>query len=171
MASPELEVQVKSLLAILNEEIGHLRTALLRLDRLRSLLIRRDDAGLENLLTDLTSEAEAYAANERARESLRRQIANQLRCDSKKVTLTVLAQSVPEGQKNDVVACQTKLKSLIGQFKREHLLTSLLIADCARFNRALINAFLGQSGRGNTCYDAAGAVARPSGAALMNLHF
>ncbi len=171
MASPDLEVKVKALVATLNEHIGYLQGALQRLDRLRGLLVKRDDAGLEKLLADLTSEAEAYSVSERERESLRKEIADRLQCDSKKVTLTLLTQSVPLAQQNDVIECQTKLKSLIGQFKREYTLTSLLIADCTRFNRTLINAFLGQNGRGNTCYGAAGTMAHPADAALMSLHF
>jgi hypothetical protein len=171
MVSPGLEAKVKALVAILNDDIGHLQAALQRLDRLRGLLIKRDDAGLEKLLTDLASEAETYSVGERERQSLREDIAGQLHCEAKKVTLTLLAQSVPLSQQDDVIACQTRLQSLIGQFKREYMLTSLLIADCARFNRALINVFLGQNGRGNTCYGVAGTVARPADAALMSLHF
>ena len=53
MVSPGLEVKVKAFLAILNDDIEHLQSALQRLDRLRGLLIKKDDAGLEKLLTDL----------------------------------------------------------------------------------------------------------------------
>jgi hypothetical protein len=171
MASLGLEEKVEALLAVLNDDMGHLQAALQQLDRLRSLLIKRDDTGLEKLLTDLASEAETHSANERERQDLRQQIADQLHCDSKKVTLTFLAQSIPSPQQDNVIECQRKLKSLIGQLKHEYLSTNLLIADCARFNRALIQVFLGQSGRANVCYGAAGTVARPTDAALMSLHF
>ena len=102
---------------------------------------------------------------------LREEIAEHLRCDAKKVTLTLLAQSVPLSQQGDVVECQTRLRSLIGQFKREYMLTSLLIADCARFNRSLMRACFGLTGRGNVTYSPSGAAQPQSGTALMNLQF
>ncbi len=171
MASPGVDTRIQTLLTVLHDDIEHLQTALRHLDQLRSLLVKRDDTGLQKLLTDLSSEAEVHSAREQERQNLRREIACELRCDWKQVTLSRLAQSVSEPRRAEILDCQKQLQSLTAQLKREHLQTNLLIADCARFNRALIHAFLGQGDRGNACYGATGAVARPANAALMNLHF
>jgi hypothetical protein len=66
---------------------------------------------------------------------------------------------------------QTRLKVLIAQLKREHALTSLLIADCAKFNRSLLRVFFGPAGKAGTTYNAAGAAQHPTGAALVNMQF
>jgi len=43
---PGIEAKVDELLAVLDEDIRHVRASLLRLDELRSLVIKRDQAAL-----------------------------------------------------------------------------------------------------------------------------
>ena len=171
MAPSVLEANVKALLVVLDNDIRHMQTVLQQLDQLRSLLIKRDDAGLEQLLVDLTSQAEVYAVNEQRRQTLRQALAEQGQCDIGKVTLSWLARSVPDSQRSDVLERQRKLKSLIDKLKRECALTSMLVVDCARFNQSLVRLFFGQSGRGGISYGANGAAVRRTDAALMSLHF
>ena len=66
---------------------------------------------------------------------------------------------------------QTRLKELTGALKREYTLTSMLLADCARFNRSLMNIFFGTGGKGQMTYGANGASKRQAGHSLVNIHF
>jgi hypothetical protein len=171
MASPRVEESIRSLLAVLDGDIAHVRTVLQRLDQLRSLLVKRDNTGLEKLLTELTSEAETYVANERKRQDLRQELAGEMQCGLEQVTLSRLVSSVPEAQRSELAERQKTLKSLTSRLKREHELTRLLIGDCARLNRLLLQVFCRQNGRGKMNYGVTGAVARPPEAVLMSLHF
>jgi DNA repair exonuclease SbcCD ATPase subunit len=164
------EGKVNALLGVLDSDIQHLQTVLRQLDRLRSLLIKRDDAGLENLLADLSSHAETRAANEQERQHLRQELADGLECSLEQVTLSRLAKSVPDAQRSAVSERQKALKSLAERLKREHALTAALVADCARFNRSLLRLFFGQNGRGAISYGANGAPVRGTAPTLMSLH-
>jgi hypothetical protein len=171
MVSSALQVKVTALLAVLDDDIGHVQTVLRRLDQLRSLLIKRDDAGLEQLLTGLASEAEIHAVNEQKRQDLRRELADELQCSLEHVTLSRLLSLVPDMQRRAVSERRKTLRSLVNKLRREHALTTMLLADCARFNQSLLRVFFGQSGRGAVRYGANGAAVRPPGASLMSLHF
>jgi hypothetical protein len=166
-----LEMKVQSLLAVLDDDIRHVQTALEQLDRLRGLLIKRDHAGLERLLIDLASQADIYAVNEQKRQHLRQELADELKCSPDQVTLSRLASFLPDALRSGISERQKTLKSQAGKLKREHKLTSDLIADCARFNQALLRLFLGQHGRGTVRYGANGAPVPRADAALMSLHF
>ena len=57
MSSPAIEIEdaVDKLLAVLDEDIRHIRKSLSRLDDLRHSVIKRDDASLHKLLEDAQS--------------------------------------------------------------------------------------------------------------------
>lgn len=163
--------RVDALLAVLDDDIRHAQASLSLLDTLRSLLIKRDEAALEGLLTDLRRQADAHADNERRRESLRRQLADELRCDVREVTLSALRQRLSGLRQAAVDERQVQLKSLTADLKREYTLTTVLVADCARFNRTLMGVFFGWDGKGPMTYGADGAARQPAGAALVDMHY
>jgi hypothetical protein len=167
--SPATERKVTALLEVLDADIRHVETVLSRLDALRALLIKRDDGGLECLLEDIRRQGEARLAHERQRQALRGELAAELGCRGEELTLSALQARLTGPSRTALAARQARLKTLVQQLQREHTLTMVLIADCARFNRSLLRAFFGLVGRGNTTYRASGVAQPPSGAALMNL--
>ena len=179
MVSPTGEIKIAALLKVLDADIRHLEVALSRLDLLRSLLIRRDNAALEQLLGDIHEQAEAYRAIEQERQQLRRDLAVELGCTERELTLSRLQKeltgptaSEAQRRRGAVVAeRQARLRSLVGQLRREYTLTGLLLRDVARLNRSLLRAFLGSGGRGCATYSPTGAAQRDPGAALMSIQF
>jgi hypothetical protein len=171
MISSGLDVKMEALLAVLDGDIVHVQTVLKQLDQLRCLLIRRDNAGLEKLLVDLASEAETHAAHEQERQELRQELAVELQCRPEQLTLSSLLCMLPDAHRPDVAERQKTLRLLIGRLRREHVLTTMLLADCARFNQSLLRVFFGQNARGAFCYDASGAAVRRPDAKLMSIHF
>lgn len=163
--------RVDALLAVLDEDIRYAQTSLSLLDTLRSLLIKRDEAALEGLLNDLHREAEAHAHNERQRDRLRQELADELQCGIQEITLSRLKDRLSGERQTAVSQRQTRLKSLTGDLKREYTLTAMLLADCAQFNRALMRVFFGLDGKGNLMYGANGAAKHRAGTALVNMHF
>ena len=171
MVSSQMETKVDALLTALDEDIQNTEATLRQLDALRSLLIKRDDTALEQLLRDLRQEAESRAAGIRKRESFRADLAGELGCDLGMMTLSALKASLSGPRRQAVADRQARLKSLIAQLKREYALTTALLADCARFNRSLMRIFFGPEARSKTTYNAKGAVMQQADTSLMNLHY
>lgn len=179
MVSPTVENKVTALLEVLEADARHLESALSRLDLLRSLLIRRENAALEQLLGDIHQQAEAYRAIEQRRQQLRKDLALDLGCTEDELTLSRLrreltAPTCSETQRRCAAAVadrQARLRSLAAQVRREHSLTALLLHECARFNRSLLRVFLGSAGRGCATYNPTGATQHDAAAALMSIQF
>ncbi len=179
MVSPTVEKKVTALLEVLDADGRHLESALSRLDQLRSLLIRRENAALERLLGEIHQQADAYRAMEQKRQQLRRDLALDLGCTEGELTLSRLRQvltssTCSEAQRRLAAAVadrQARLRSLAAQIRREHSLTALLLREAARFNQSLLRVFLGSAGRGCATYSPTGAAHRDAGAALMSMQF
>jgi len=177
MMSPAVEVKIATLLEVLDEDIRHLEGALSRLDALRSLLVKRDDVALAGLLGDIRQQADAHRANEQKRQQFRKELAADLGCAEGDLTLSKLRGELagptgPETQRRCGAALadrQIRLRSLAAQLKREYTLTVLLLRDCTRFNRSVLQVFLGSGGRGGAIYNSTGVAKRPTNAALMNM--
>jgi hypothetical protein len=161
--------RVVALLGVLDEDIRHVETTLLRLDTLRGLLIKRDDGALEKLLEEIHRQSETYAATERRRLELRRELAADLGCPERDLTVSELLTRLTGPDRAALAERQMRLKILIAQLKREHALTSLLISDCAKFNRSLLRVFFGPAGKTGTTYSPTGAAQHPTGVALLNM--
>jgi hypothetical protein len=179
MVSPTVENKVAALLEVLDADARHLESALARLDLLRSLLIRRENAALERLLGEIQQQADAYRAIEQKRQQLRRDLALDLGCAEGELTLSRLrkeltAPTCSEAQRRlagAVADRQARLRSLAAQVRREHSLTALLLREAARFNQSLLRVFLGSAGRGCATYSPTGTAHRDAGAALMSMQF
>ncbi len=171
MTPARMDSKVDALVAALDEDIRHTESTLSQLDALRGLIIKRDDAALEELLHGLKQEAESRAAAARRREAIRKDLADEMGCDLGAMTLSALKDALSGPRQQAVADRQTRLRSLIDRLKREYTLTSALVADCARFNRSLMRAFFGLDAKGQTTYSARGAARHQADAALVNLHY
>lgn len=165
------QVKITALLDVLDEDIRHLESTMSRLNALRSLLIKREDAALQRLLDEVRGQAEAYQANELKREQLRQDLAADLGCAESDLTLSKLA-GAWAGHVAGVALAerQARLRSLAAQLKREYTQTVLLVRDCLRFNRSLLHVFLGSGGGGAT-YGATGAAKHEINGTLMSMTF
>lgn len=173
---PTIKARTAELLEVLDADIRHLDSMLARLNTLRTLLIRRDDPALEQLLYDIRLHAEAHEANEQKRQRLRRELAADLGCREGDLTLSRLQKELAGFATRDgldvqaaLADRQARLRSLTEQLKREHALTMLLLRDAQRLNRSLLCAFLGSAGRGGMTYGPAGIEKHQTAAALISM--
>ena len=165
----EIEDKVDELLVCLGKDVRHIEESLSHLNELRSLVIRRDDAGLGELLESLRTRSDLYAGHESNRLSIRRDLAHMLGCKPEQVTLTTLARCLPEGKKEPVIEIQTKLRALTGELKTEHMSTALLLSECARLNNLLLRSLFDLGRTESVYYNSSGAAKRQMDGALMNL--
>ncbi len=169
MTPSVVEMNVERLLAVLDADIRHLETTLVQLDTLRGLLIKRDDTALELLLGEIRGRTEAYAANEQTRQRLRGDLALALGCDAGRLTLSGLQSMLPEPQRAAMASRQKKLKSLIEELRREHMLTVALVSDCTRFNRTLVRTLFGAGSQAGVLYNPSGQARQQTNTTLMSL--
>ena len=170
-ATFEIEGRIDELLVVLDKDIQHMQDSLSRLNELRSLVVKRNEADLGKLLESIQADSDSYRSHELKRESIRKELANALGCDLQQMTLSGLETLVSEERKAQVAAKKAKLRVLTKQLKKEHLSTAMLLSDCARFNRQLLNSVFDLGKVGIVCYDSKGSAKRGVTEAFVNLQF
>jgi hypothetical protein len=166
-----IEDKVDELLLVLDEDIRHIQQSLSRLNELRSLVIKRDDVSLGKLLELIRSESEGYRKHELQRQSIRKELAAALGCGFGQMTLSTLEADLPKEKKEQVTEKKAKLNSLIKELKKEHLSTALLLSECARINKMLLNSVFNFGNTGTVYYGSNGATKRQNDTAFVNLQF
>lgn len=170
-AVPGIEGKVNELLAVLDEDIRHVRASLLRLDELRGLVVKRDQAALGRLLEKIREESQEYSVNECKRESMRMGLAASLECGVSDMTLLRLESVLGDEKRIEVAQRKSELRSLTEKLRRESRRTSGLLSDCARFNSTLLSGVLGLENTGTTTYGSDGLRRVQSNSVFVSLQF
>jgi hypothetical protein len=165
----EIEDKVDELLTCLDKDIQHIQESLSLLNRLRSLVIKRDDVGLNKLLEIIQAESNSYRRHESNRQSIRNELANALGCNTEQMTLSMLEVRLPKEKKAQVIQKKAKLMSLITELKKEYLSTALLLSECARFNNLLLKSIFDLGNTGAVYYNSNGAIKRQTDIAFVNM--
>lgn len=166
-----VEDRIDELLVVLDKDIRHIEESLLRLDELRCLVIKRDEAAMGDLIRRIQSQTDSYADNECKRQSIRTDLAKALGSNVEDVTLSRIETILPGGKRAQVADRKAKLRKLIKKLKNEHLSTSMLLSECARINSALVRAIFDLGKTGTVVYGPNGGVRRSSDTAFVNLQF
>ena len=166
-----IEDKVDELLVCLDKDIQHIEQNLSHLNELRSLVIKRDDVALSRLLESIQAGADSYKSHELYRQSIRKELASALDCNPEQMTLSVLEISLPKTKRAQITQMKAKLRSLIEEFKKEHLSTALLLSECARFNNLLLKSIFDIGKTETVYYNSNGATKRQSDMAFVNLQF
>ena len=169
--SVEMEGRIDELLTVLDADIEQLRRSIDRLNELRALVVRRDDKSLHDLLIAIKTDSQKYRHNESKRQSIRAELAGVLGCSLQQMTLSKLQTIVPEHKSSSISETVTKLRTLSSTLKKEYVATILLLTDCARFNRQLLQCILNRSNGGAVIYNSSGSARRQVDAGFMNLKF
>lgn len=167
----EIEDKVDELLACLDIDSQHIQESLSQLNRLRSLIIKRDDAALGKLLEIIQAESDSYRSHELKRQTIRKELANALGCNIEQMTLSSLEASLPKEKKAQVTKKKAKLMLLIKELKKEYISTALLLSECARFNNLLLKSIFDLGKTGAVYYNSNGATKRQIDMAFVNMQF
>lgn len=166
-----VEEQIDELLACLDRDIRHIQESLSQLNEMRRLVIKRDDVTLGKLLQSIQAESDGYKSNELKRQLIRKELANAFGFTFEQMTLSALESSLSEAKRAQVTERKAKLRSLINEYKKEHLSTALLLAECARFNNLLLKSIFDFRNTEVVCYDSSGTTERQTDTAFVNLQF
>jgi len=167
----EIEDKVDELLAALDKDSRHIQESLLKLNELRSLVVKRDDAALSRLLESIQADSDSYRSHELKRQSIQKDLADALGCNLEQMTLSALEASLPEEKKAQVTRMKAKLKSLITELRKEYLSTTLLLSECTRFNNLLLKSIFDLGKSDVVYYNSNGATNRQNDTAFVNLQF
>ncbi len=166
-----LAERVDELLFVLQKDIEHIEQSIDNLNKLRELLIKRDDCGLNRLLEEIRSQSQGYVENQKLREQLRMHISGILGWSVDEVRLGRLQQTVSVEQEIRVGQLRSRLQGVISRLQGEHAGTVILLADLTRFNNMLLNTILETGRARGITYDAQGGTSRSGDIAFMNLQF
>lgn len=167
----EIEGKVDELLTCLELDIRHIEESLVRLNELRTFIIKRDDAALGRLLESIRTGSEDYRNNETRRQSIRKELADAIDCEPKQMTLSVLESHLPESKSRLVAQTKARLRALTLELRKEHLSTSLLLAECARFNNVLLRSVFEIGKTGVVSYNSNGSAKRQIDTTLVDMKF
>ena len=163
------EEKIDELLVVLDENIRNMRESLSRLDELRGLVVKHDEPALAGLLETIRAESDSYRSCELKRQSIRKELAVILGCDVEHVTLSRLEGTLAGEKKAQVAKRKAELRSLAGKLKKEHLKTTMLLSDCARFNGALLRGILELGRTGAITYTSDGSTKAQADSGFVNL--
>ena len=166
-----MEDKVDQLLACLEKDSRHIEQNLSQLNELRRLVIKRDEAALSRLLESIRAESDRYRSHESERQSIRKELAEMLGCDLQQMTLSALQASLPKAERARVTKMKARLRSLVEEFKKEHLSTALLLSECTRFNNLLLKSIFEIGNTGTVYYNSSGTAKRQTDTAFVNLQF
>lgn len=167
----ETEVLIGQLLSVLRTDIEYLQQNLDRMDRLRELVIKREDHSLNQLLNEIRSRAVEYEVHVNRRILVRSQIGAALGWEAKDVRLSRLMEIVSHDVKTEIAELKTQLEKMAVKVQAEHASTVLLLGDMARFNRMLLNMLMGTDAKQTTTYDARGSARRQGNNAFVDIQF
>jgi hypothetical protein len=162
---------VNELLVVLQKDLEHIEHSTETLEKLRELVVMRDDKNLNKLLDDIRSNSEEYTANEKRRGQLREEIAFELGWPAEEVRLGKLQNVVSAEQSQRVTQMRRQLAQTVSRLQSEHAGTTMLLADLTRFNRMLLNTFLESPNGREVTYDARGTRSTGDRNAFVNMQF
>jgi hypothetical protein len=166
-----LREKVEALIGVLDVDVQHLTASLAHLDALRSLVIKRDEAGLNDLLDAIRSDSTGYQGNEHKRQYLRQDLADLMGCSLGELTLSCLEQCLPDPWPRALAERKQVLRELTSQVRQEHMRTSWLLRDCARLNGLILDALMNPGRDTTLTYSGTGKTQQHRENSLMNLQF
>lgn len=167
----DIDLQVDELLKCTEADAQRLQNSLSLLDDLRKLVIKRDEAGLHRLLKAIQALPKGGADIQAQREATRRRLAEMLGWEIRETTLSRLETVVSEPRRHAIAERKAQLMSLTMSLRTEYSRTAILLSECARFNRLLLDNIL-QSGRiTGVTYTSDGSKKQQSQTAFVDMHF
>lgn len=166
-----IENCTQRLMDALDDEIQQLELNLSRLDQLRRLIVKQDHDALNGLLNTIRSEAGTFRSYDQRRLSLCKQLATIINCDPAQMNLSRLHNYVSQEMQSAIRLRKNTLQFLSARLQKELAATQMLLTDCARFNRMLLNAIFNNRAAETLTYNPSGLTKRQTETMLMNVQF
>lgn len=157
----------EELFEFLDDSISVMQEMLGKLTDLRAAVIRRD----ENALRQMSEQMPELTARRDAMQQRQHQIcqafAIPLNCEAEKINISYLALLMEPSKASELKVRQRLLAELVGRLSREHRGTQLLLQECERLNRMMLDGIIGRTNQTYT-YGIAGRVQREMHCNIMS---
>lgn len=153
---PRTAQRVALLSSLLDEEIELLEIRSQQMTRLAEAILGRGEEGMEPVLAEMEHVAGQQENTDRRLRAARRDLAEAFGVEAGDLKLCELIDRLGEPLAADLDRQRDMIVRLAGRLRRQHLETSVLLAECSRVNRMLLEGLLpaGQTvttyGRGGT---------------------
>jgi len=156
MIWPATELPIGEFLATLDEEIALLEVKRSQLAALAEALIKRDNETTEDLLKRMEATEQTQASVDQRLAGMRAKLAEAIGCPAGDLRLADLAEQLPHEQAQQLDARREKIILRGQELRQEHLKTAMMLAECSRVNRLLLDCML-PGGETVVTYGSAGA--------------
>ena len=157
----------EQLLGALDRELELLAAKRIEMDQLLAALACRDDAALEKLLSRMEQEQQEQLRADREVERILADLAVQVGCPGERLRLSELARHLPPDLARALEDRRQALTGQLRQLSRKHLEMSMLLHECQKINRLLLDCLLRES-RGPGTYSASGNLRHRDGGGVMS---
>jgi len=154
-SASDVDARVSDLLTVLDEEIRLLDLRRSQLEALSVAIVERDDDRLEVQLDEIQQTAALQADVDVRLENVRRGLAGDLAMPPEQLKLHVLADLFEGRRRAEIESRRRRIIDLAERLQRQHMHTSVLLSECARVNRLLLDALFPQ-GKGVDTYGSDG---------------
>ncbi len=133
------------LTALLDEETALLELRRRQLSDLGVAIVAADDEALGALLEEMEQAQVVQMAADRRLRNLRGALAGALGCRPEDIRLSGLIERLSGEQRAGLAARRQRLRRLADDVRREHIRAAMLLVECARINRELMNGLFPHS--------------------------
>lgn len=158
---------VEELFIFLDDSILAARQMLEKLTELRAAVIRRDEKSLQLIAEQMPEMTSLRDDMQRRQRQICDSFAGPLNCQPEKINVSFLSRFLEPAKQNDLKTKQHLLAELISRLSRERLGTELLLRECERLNRMVLNGIVGRANQICT-YGSAGRVHRDMHCGIMS---
>jgi hypothetical protein len=155
------------LFAFLDDSVLSTQHMLDQLNELRAAVIRRDQNMLQQMSDQMQEMTVLRDGMQRRQQQLCRAFAGPLNCPPEKINLSYLALFLESSKADELKTKQRLLQELVGRLSVQRRATELLLRECERLNRIILDGMIGRANQ--TCtYGSAGRVQRQLHCAILN---
>lgn len=141
--TPDIAQLIAAFVAGMNEEIELLELKGAHLEALSTAILARDDEALPEVMRQMEQAQVLQDATDQKLLVIRSEIANVLAWPLELVTATKLAAQITGPNKTFVEQSRQRIIEIAGQVRKQHLETVLLLAECTKINRMLLEGLFG----------------------------
>lgn len=143
LAHPNLSALLGDLTLILDEQIELVEQRLAHMHRLAGTILSRDEKAMEQLLGEMEQAQQTQALADVKLSAIRHNLARAAGLPPKDVSLSGLLPRLSSGQAAPIRRRRELILQLTGELRKQHLSTAILLCECSRVNRLMLDALLG----------------------------
>jgi hypothetical protein len=155
------------LFAFLDDSVLSMQQMLDKLNELRAAVVRRDQDTLQQMSDQMPEMTVLRDDMQRRQRQLCQAFAGPLNCLPEKINVSYLVLFLEASKAGELKTKQHRLQELVGRLSRERRATEMLLRECERLNRMMLDGIVGKSNQ--TCtYGSGGRVQRQLHCAIVN---